>query len=170
MQNNTKKRLPLYSDIVTKESYVDMGYSKEEELATDRLEMITIELKKFKKKNPDANNVLNQWLWLILGEEGKIEMASKNNKELKKAVEIIDEMSMDPKEWELYRSRQMAIMNYNIGMENAKKEGEAIGEKRGEKNAKIETARKLLAMGLDIDKIIEATELTKDELEKIIKV
>ena len=194
MQNMTlKKRLPLSSDIVfkrafskeenkpiahmkfepnTKETYVDMGYSKEDELATDRLEMITIELKKFKKRNPDSKSILNQWLWLILGKEEKIKMASE---EIKKAINVIDEMSMDPKEWERYRSRQMAIMNYNIGMANARKEGEEIGEKRGqkigeqigEKKAKIETAKKLLAMGMTIEQVIEATGLTKEEIEDI---
>ena len=39
-----------------------MGYTKEEELATDRLEMITIELKKFKKENPKVESILYQWL------------------------------------------------------------------------------------------------------------
>ena len=95
--------------------------------------MITIELPKFKKQNPSIENELNQWLWMILGEEEKIKMAVKKNKTIKKAVEIVNTMSMDPKEWELYRSRQMAITNYNIAMQNSKKQGEEIGEKRGKK-------------------------------------
>ena len=41
-------------------------------------------------------------------------------------MEIIDEMSMDEKEWELYRARQMAIMDYNVGMRKSKEEGEEI--------------------------------------------
>ena len=113
------------------EMYVDMGYNREEELLTDKLEMITIELPKFQKQNPSTENELNQWLWLILGKEEKIKMAIKKNKKIKRAVEIVDTMSMDPKEWELYRSRQMAIMNYNISMQNSRKQGEEIGEKRG---------------------------------------
>ena len=145
----------------TEATYVDMGYKKEEELATDKLEMITIELPKFNKKNPKADNELNQWLWLIIGEEEKIKMASKENEKIKKAIKIIDEMSMDPKEWELYRSRQMAIMNYNIGMKNS--------EKNGEKKTREKIAKKLLNMGLDAEKIIEATGITKEELNKIEK-
>ena len=58
-----------------------------------------------RKKNPNADNELNQWLWLIIGEEEKIKMASKENEKIKKAIKIIDEMSMEPKEWELYRAR-----------------------------------------------------------------
>ena len=67
-------------------------------------------------------------------------MAVKKNKTIKKAVEIVDTMSMDPKEWELYRSRQMAILNYNIGMQNSRKQGEEIGKKE----EKIEIAKNII--------------------------
>lgn len=153
------------------EMYVDMGYNREEELLTDKLEMITIELPKFQKQNPSIENELNQWLWLILGEEEKIKMAVKKNKKIKKAVEIVDTMSMDPKEWELYRSRQMAILNYNIGMQNSRKQGEEIGEKRGKeigkKEEKIEIAKKMLELGDGIEKVSLVTGLTKEEIKKI---
>ena len=86
-------------------------------------------------------------------------MAIKKNEKIEKAVEIIDQMSMDPKEWELYRSRQMAIMNYNIGMNNA--------EQKGEKRAKEEMAEKLIELGDGIEKIIQVTGLTREEIEKI---
>ena len=94
-------------------------------------------------------------------------MASEKNKEIEKAVKIIDEMSMNPEEWEYYRSRQMAIMNYNIGMSNAEKRGEKRGEKKGEKKAKEEMAKKLLDLGDGIEKIIQVTGLTREEIEKI---
>ena len=149
--------------------------------------MITIELPKFQKQNPSIENELNQWLWMILGEEEKIKMAVKKNKKIKKAVEIVDTMSMDPEEWELYRSREMAILNYNVAMQNSKKQGEEIGEKRGKKigeklgkeigekrgkeigkkEEKIEIAKKLLKLGIEVDTIIEATGLTKEEINSI---
>ena len=44
------------------EMYVDMGYNRDEELLTDKLEMITIELPKFQKQNPSIENELSQWL------------------------------------------------------------------------------------------------------------
>ena len=50
-------------------------------------------------------------------------MAKKENKEIKKAMEIIDEMSMDEKEWELYESRRLAIMDYNTGILEAEERG-----------------------------------------------
>lgn len=153
----------------TEETYINMGYSKEEELATDRLEMIIIELPKFKQKNEGVESELSQWLWLILGEEEKIKMAVKKNKKIEKAVEIIDEMSMDEKEWELYRSRQMAIMNYNAGMYYAKKEGIELGIEEGKKEEKIEIVKKMLKEKMSVELIAKITHLSKEEIDKIKK-
>ena len=73
----------------TKENeYVDMGYSDEEELATNDLEMHFIEIPKFEKKNPGANTKLEQWLWLLAGREEKLEIAKNMLKE-KVDIQII---------------------------------------------------------------------------------
>lgn len=149
----------------TKENeYVDMGYTEEEEIATSDLEMHFIEIPKFEKKNPEAKTKLEQWLWLLAGREDKLEMAKKENKEIKKAMDIINEMSMDEKERELYMSRHRAILDYNTGMRDAREEGLAEGARL--KN--IENARKMLKKGIDIDTIIEITGLTKEEIEKLV--
>ena len=148
----------------TKENeFVDMGYQKEEEIATKDLEMHFIEIPKFIKKNPEANTKLEQWMWLIAGREEKLEMAKKENKEIKKAMDIIEEMSMDEKEWELYQSRKMAIMDYNTGIYEAKEEG----KQEGERKSKIEIAKKLLEMKLPIEQIMKATNLSKEEIKNL---
>lgn len=148
----------------TKENeYIDMGYKNEEDLATEDLEMHFIEIPKFIKKNPGANTKIEQWLWLLAGREEKLEMAKKENKEIKKAMDTIDEMSMDEREWELYESRRLAIMDYNTGIEVAKEEG----KKQGKKEKQLEIAKKLLSKGMAVEEIIELTELTKEEIEKL---
>ena len=153
----------------TKENeYIEMGYKNEDEIATKDLEMHFIELPKFVKKNPGANTKLEQWLWLIVGRKEKLEMAKQENKEIKKAMEIIDEMSMDPKEWELYESRRLAIMDYNTNMRLFKEEGIKQGELQGEKKNKLKIAKKLISKRMPIDEIIEITELTKEEIEKLL--
>ena len=146
----------------TKENeYVNMGYSDEEELATNDLEMHFIEIPKFEKKNPEAETKLEQWLWLLAGREDKLEMAKKENKEIKKAMDIINEMSMDEKEWELYMSRQRAILDYNTGMRDAREEGARI------KN--IENAKNMLKEKIDVQIIEKVTGLTKEEIEKLVE-
>lgn len=162
----------------TKENeFVDMGYKREDEVATQDLEMHFIEIPKFVKKNPKANTKLEQWLWLIAGREEKLEMAKKENKEIKKAIDIIDEMSMNEKEWELYWSRKFAIMDYNSGMLNAQEKGLREGRekgmkegiKEGIKEGKMQDAKELLKLGMSIEDIQKVTKLTKEEIEKLRK-
>lgn len=148
----------------TKENeIVNMGYQKEEEIAADDLEMHFIEIPKFIKKNPEAKTKLEQWLWLLAGREDKLEMAKKENKSIEKAMKIIEEMSLDEKEWELYRSRQMAIMDYNVGMSTSREEGKA----EGKKEKQVEIAKKLLELGIHPNDIEKATGLTKEEIKKL---
>ena len=146
-----------------KEEYVDLGYTKEEEIATKDVEMHFIEIPKFIKKNPGAKTKLEQWLWLLVGEGGKIKMAEKENKKIKEASIIVEKMSMDEKEWEAYRSRRLAELNYNSGMETARREG----TEKGKKEKSIQIAKKLLKMGIKIEDIKEATELTEEEIMKL---
>ena len=86
-------------------------------------------------------------------------MASKENKEIKKALEILDKMSMNEKEWEEYQSRFMAELDYNSGMATARADGEK------EKGIKI--AKKLIKMGMELKQIEEVTGVTVEELENM---
>jgi len=159
-QRNSYRSIAHMKFEKTKENeFVEMGYQREDEIATKDLEMHFIEIPKFIKKNPEARTKLEQWLWLIVGRGEKLEMAKKENKEIKKAMEIIDEMSMDEKEWELYESRRLAIMDYNTGINESKEEGI--------KEGKIEVAKELFKLGLNIDDIQKVTKLKQEEIEKI---
>lgn len=86
--------------------YIDMGYIKEDEIATQNIEMHFIELPKFRKKNPDVASKLEQWLWLIEGEWGKIKMAEDINKEIEEAVDRVYELSKNKAEWNAYIARK----------------------------------------------------------------
>jgi len=157
--------------------FVDMGYKKEEEEATNTFEMHFIELPKFKQKNPDCNTKLEQWLWLIDGsEEEKVEMSAKENEEINKTVKELNKISQDPDEVAKYEEREWSIMRYNVEMktnrELGEKEGEArgleIGEKRGIKNEKRNVIKNLHKLNIPIEQIAKAVELTEKEVEKIL--
>ena len=149
------------------ETYVNMGYTKEVEIATKDVKMHFIEIPKFKKKNPNANAKLEQWLWLLAGEEEKIKMAEEKNKEVKKAVEILDEMSMSREERERHEAILKAEFNYNTSMYNMRQEGLEEGKQEGKKEKQIEIAKRLLKMKMDINQIQEATELSLQEIKEI---
>ena len=140
-----------------------MGYEKEEEIATKEVEMHFIEIPKFKKKNPNTNARIEQWLWLLAGEEEKIKMAEKKNKEVKRAVEELDEMSMSKAERERYEAILKAEFNYNTSMYNMREEGLNAGKKE----EKIEIAKKLIEKNMKIEEIEEVTGLSKEEIKKL---
>ena len=146
--------------------FVDMGYKKEEEEATNTFEMHFIELPKFKQKNPDCNTKLEQWLWLIDGsKEEKVEMSAKENEEIDKTVKELNKLSKDPDEVAKYEEREWSIMRYNVEM----KTNRELGEKEGEKKTKEKIVKALKNMNLSIEQIAQAVELTKKEVEAILK-
>ena len=68
-----------------------------------------------------------------------------------------------------YDLKATLIRNTEISAatEEGEKRGERRGEKRGREKEKVEIAKKLLNIGLSIEQIIEATGLTKKEIEKV---
>ena len=64
-------------------------------------------------------------------------MARKGNKEVEKAIKVVDEMSMNKEERELYEARLKGEFNYNTAIHIAKEEGE--------KKKQLEIAKRLLS-------------------------
>ena len=133
------------------------------------IEFHVIELPKFIKKNPGVEKRLEQWLWLIVGRKEKVEMAVKENKNVKKADKVLERISKDPKERERYEAILKAEFNQKISnqkfMDKGIIEGEARGKIIGEKQ--IEIAKKMLNKNKPIEEIIEFTGLTKEEIERL---
>ena len=141
------------------EKHVNLGYEREQEELTDRIEVHYIELKKFLKRNPGISSKLEQWLWLLIGEEEKVKMASKKNKTIEKVVKDLDEKSSDENErLEAYK-RKLAVWDYNMNIMEA--------TKRGKEEGKTEIAKKLKEKGLSAKEIEEITGLTKKEIEEM---
>ena len=87
-------------------------------------------------------------------------LAEKENKEIKRAINTLDFLSKDPKERERHNSIVMAEYNRLVSQQNFFEDGK--------KEEKIQIAKKLLKMNMPISQIIEATELTEEEIEKIL--
>ncbi len=139
--------------------YVNMGYKEEQEDLTDIVEFHYIELKKFIKSKPGMNSKLEQWLWLLTGEDEKIKMASEENKTIEKVVEDLDEMSADENaRIEAYK-RKLEIIDYNMTMAQA--------EERGEKKKQQEIAKKMKDEGMATETIVKITGLTKEDIETL---
>ena len=149
--------------------FVDMGYKKEEEEATNTFEMHFIELPKFKQKNPDCNTKLEQWLWLIDGsKEEKVEMSAKENEEIDKTVKELNKLSQNPDEVAKYEEREWSIMRYDVEMKTNRELGEKAGEKRGRENEKRNVVKNLHKLNIPIEKIAKAVELSEKGVEEIL--
>ena len=102
-------------------------------------------------------------------------MASKENQNIKKVVEDLDEMSSDENErLEAYK-RKLAVWDYNVSIAEATERGKAEGleegfekgETKGSEKSKLEIAKNLKRKGMDIDTIAEVTGVSKEEIEKL---
>ena len=168
---------------INKDEYVDMGYKEEEQIGNKYIEFHVIELPKFIKKNPGVEKRLEQWLWLIVGRKEKVEMAVKENKNVKKADKVLERISKDPKERERYEAILKAEFNQRISNQKfmdkgiiegeargkiiGREEGMKEGKKEGKKQNQIEIAKKLLQRNMSIEDIKEITGLTEEEISKL---
>ena len=90
-----------------------------------------------------------------------IEMAEKENKEIKRAVRALDFISADEKERERYNSIIMAEYNRKVTEGKVREEGA--------EEEKIKIAKEMLSENIELEKIIKITKVTKEELQKITK-
>jgi len=123
---------------------------------------IYIELEKFRKQNPDMKNKLNQWIAFIDRERGDLlEMAKKENKEIKEAEERYNVLTGDA---ELKRLAEVRLMSQLEGA-SAKK----VAREEGRKEERLEMAKKMKSKNMPIEEIIELTGLTKEKIESIVE-
>lgn len=124
---------------------------------TKNFEIYIIELPKFERYANTSE--LSTWVKFIKNPE-EIEMSEINNNEpLKKAQNVLNEISDDEREEELAFQRLMYIMD--------QKAIEAAGFDKGKKSEKIKIAKNLLQEKIDISIIIKATGLTEKEIQNL---
>ena len=151
-----------------------------------------IELDKFRKQEPDMSVELNQWLAFIDMERGDLlDMAKKENKEIKEAVEEYEVLTGDEEIKRLAEIRLMSKLEENSalatarekgteeglrqgreeglqrGREEGLQKGKEEGIRQGEKQTLIEIAKKMKNKKWTVDEIIEYTGLGEEEIKNI---
>ena len=123
-------------------------------ILTDKFELRIIELPKIKEEEQEE---LIDWLFFLENPQSeRVKTKMEENEELKEAVEKLQGMSEDDYMQRIADLREKAILDYNSGMDTALR--------KGIKKGKLETAKKMLEKGMDIDTIVEVTGLSKDEI------
>ena len=130
------------------------------------MDIYIIELPKFKKyKGKNTNQLLNLWMKFIESPE-VIDMNEKNE-EVRKAKEILEEISSNDKEVYLAELREKYILDQNDIKAQGFEEGIEEGKKEGIKEGIISIAKKMKEKNVDINLISSYTELTIEEIEKL---
>ena len=147
-----------------------------------QLEFYIIELNKFRNSDIMKLNKLESiemnsgrkdfWLWFIDHTNWElINMACEKNDKIKEAREQLEKIKADKELMEKIRLQELAEWDYNTGMARARREGidegKSIGLEEGKMNEKIITAKKMLTKNINIETIMELTELSREEIEKL---
>ena len=134
-----------------------------------------IELPKFRKQNPNMNEKINQWLAFIDDNNREaIKLAEEKNDKLKKARIEMNYLTGEAEVRRLAELREKWEMDRISAINHATRKGKMerkgrTERKSGRKEEKIEIAKELLKIGVPIDKIVQATKLSKEKIEKISK-
>ena len=154
------------------EKYETKWNIREEEyqkvILTEVMEFYIIELPKYEKyKEKTKNKELNRWIKFI--KEPEVEEMG-DNKEIKKAKEVLEEISQDERERYLAELREKYILDQkaieDAGYDKGLNHGLELGRLE-EKKKILKIAQNLLKQNMSIEQIKEITGLTKEEIEKL---
>ena len=150
------EQLPIHTKWQIKES--ENGKT----ILTKDLEIHIIEMPKIKEKLEEGS--LKKWILFLENPEGEeTKKMAENEKEIKEAIETLEEISSDEAKERMAELRQKYIMDRAEELETA----EEKGIKKGAEKERIAIARRMKEKNIPIDSIIEITELTREEIENI---
>jgi len=145
--------------------YVSKWNLREEDyknvILTDDIEIVIIELPKFKKYM--NNTALADWVKFIINPK----VIDMSNEEVKKAKEVLDELSQDEHARRLAELREKYIMDQKATEAAGYDKGYDKGFESGTKKRTLELAKNLKSKGIDINIISETTGLSIDEINKL---
>lgn len=145
--------------------YYTMSETGNPESVIPGIEVVSIELPKFKPQNYLQSKMLRLWQSFLTsinaGETSDISDELFENADTKEALELCQDLTEEERRaydsfWDLE--------SLNIDRENTIKE---IGRAEGEKQAKLSIARNLKSMGMSLEQIAGATQLSLDDLTQI---
>ena len=158
----------------------DRNYEK---ILTNNLELHIIEVQKVKEEyKNNKDDKLLQWIMFLLNPESEeVDNIMVKNKKIEEAKKELLSLSQneenqriaDFRERDLRDKIDMYETGIDIGLAEGKEKGIKVGKEEGIKEGilkeKNRTIISLLKMKAPIDKIMEITQATKDEIEKIKK-
>ena len=156
-----------------------MRHDEDNELLSDAIRTIYVELSKLKKilKKP-VNDMTDLEKWAVFLRYANVpkyrEIVNKviESKEvLQVAGNLLMSISQDERERAVFRSRRMFQTDRESDIATAEDRGEKRGEQRGEQRGRkmeaLTIARSMMADGEPIDKITRYTGITSEEIDSL---
>lgn len=140
------------------------------EVASNKLRFIYLALPLFKKKAEECDTDFEKWIYVLKHMEALSRMPFMAQKDIfKQLEEYADSHRLTRKEWEAYENSLWIARDNMACMAAAEREAREKGMAEGRAEEKAETAKRLFAMGLNIEQIAQGLGLTIDETEKLAK-
>jgi predicted transposase/invertase (TIGR01784 family) len=136
-------------------------------------ELNFVELPKFTKSLEELKDIKDKWIYFVknAGTMKMIPRELQEPKELQEAFEVAKQMKWSKEELEAYDTRGIYIQDergrIDYAREEGKEEGIKIGEEKGKEQKAIETAKKMLEKGFDLETIVEITGLEPSGIDKL---
>jgi predicted transposase/invertase (TIGR01784 family) len=158
------------------------------EIFSNDIRMIYLQLPYFEKQADECENDFERWIYVLKNMEAlnRMPFAAKDSV-FAKIAQIADISALSKEERMKYDEGirkyrdTICVMDYAIesglkkgfdkgmkqGIEQGMKQGIEQGRAEGEKQGRYEVAQKLLAMGLPIESVLQATGLSKDDVKQL---
>ena len=149
---------------------------KTHKVFNDKLSFKYVEIAKFDKTEDELVTLYDKWLYVLKNlsrlDERPAALKEKIFSKLFGEAEIAKFTPTELKEYEdslkAYRDVKNSIDTaLEKGREEGRVEGREEGRAEGREQRNIEIAKKMLAAGMDIDTVINMTDLSKSEIEKL---
>ena len=143
---------------------------KTHKVFNDKLSFKYVEIAKFDKTEDELVTLYDKWLYVLKNlsrlDERPAALKEKVFTKLFEEAEIAKFTPTELKEYEdslkAYRDVKNSI---DTALEKGREEGRAEGREEGKNLKAIQIAKKMLDAGMDIDTIINMTDLSRDEIE-----
>ena len=153
---------------------VSMRDNETKELVTDVLELQFLELPK--TDIVDENNPLTYWVEFLKNPYSEeTEKICKKVPQIEEARKMYEKSIADPEKFEMIKSRERALWEYQGAISEAEERGIVIGEERGivigeergAYNKAIENARSMLRDNMPMDLIVRYSGLSLSEVQSL---
>jgi predicted transposase/invertase (TIGR01784 family) len=135
---------------------------------SDDIELIFVELPKFKKTLDNLDTLIDKWLY-FLKSANQLESVPPNLGDvaaIDHAFTVAKQSKLSRKELEVLENREMFLHDNRNAILKARQDGEIKGRQEGRQEERLEIARSLLDL-LDVDTIAQKTGLSISQVQQL---